>query len=48
MSDVIWHWTRGNINIFTRRMDIAEEAKQDGEFVMSLKNKPHIFVHTHL
>ena len=48
MSHVIWHWTRGNIDIFTRQIDIAEKALKDGEFVMPLKDKPHIFVHAHL
>jgi len=47
MSNVIWQWRRGNINIFTRQTDIAEKAIQNGDFVMPLKNKPHIFVHAH-
>ncbi len=48
MSDVIWHWKRGNIHIFTRKIAIAERAQQEGESVAPLKNKPHIFVHAHL
>ncbi len=48
MSDIIWHWTRGNINIFTRQIDLVDKALKDGEFVTTLKDKPHVFVHSQL
>jgi len=48
MSDVIWHWTRGNTVIFTKQIDLAEKAIKAGDFVKILEDKPHIFVHSHL
>jgi len=47
MSDIIWKWKKGSINIFTRQSDIAKEALKKGEYVTTLKNKPRIFVHSH-
>jgi len=46
-SDIIWHWTKGNTNIYTRRIDIVDKAMQEGEFVVTLESKPHIFVNSH-
>lgn len=46
-SNVIWHWVKGDINIYTRRIDIIDKAMQEGEFVEALENKPYIFVHSH-
>ena len=46
-SNVIWHWIKGNTNIYTRRIDIVDKAMQEGEFVVTLENKPHIFVNSH-
>jgi len=46
MSDIIWKWKKGNINIFTRQTEIAEKAVKKGEYVIPLRNKSHIFVHT--
>jgi hypothetical protein len=43
MSHVIWHWTRGNIGVFTRQIDLVDKAIKDGELVNTLKDKPRIF-----
>ena len=47
MSEVIWHWTKGNIDIFKKQIDLVEKAIKDGELVVMV-DKPHIFVHSHL
>ena len=43
MNEFIWHWTKGNRKIYTRRNDIAEKALKEGCQVMGVKSKPHIF-----
>jgi len=43
MVEFIWHWTKGNQKIYTRKTDIAEKAMREGFLVMGLKEKPHIF-----
>ena len=43
MYEFIWHWTKGNKKIYTRRIDIAEKAMKEGFMVMGIKKKPHIF-----
>ena len=43
MAEFIWHWTKGNQKIYTRKTDVAEKAMQEGFLVMGLKEKPHIF-----
>lgn len=43
MTEFIWHWTKGNQKIYTRKTDIAENAMKEGFLVMGLKEKPHIF-----
>jgi len=43
MAEFIWHWTKGDKKIFTRRTDIAEKAMQDGFLVLGVKEKSHIF-----
>ena len=43
MTDFIWHWTKGNKRIYTRRIDIAEKAMKDGATVMGVRTKPHIY-----
>ncbi len=42
MTEFIWHWTKGNSKVFTRRTDIAEEAMREGKLVMGVKVKPNI------
>ena len=48
MSEVIWHWTRGNIDFFTKQIDLVEEAIKEGKLVKTLVDKPHIFIHSHI
>ena len=43
MTEFIWHWTKGNQKIYTRKTDIAEKAMKEGFLVMGLKEKTHIF-----
>ncbi|UCF12084.1 MAG: hypothetical protein JSW06_08585 [Thermoplasmatales archaeon] len=43
MYEFIWHWTKGNKKIYTRRADVAEKAMREGFLVMGIKEKPHIF-----
>ncbi len=43
MYEFIWHWTKGNKKIYTRRIDIAEKAMKEGFMVMGIKKKPRIF-----
>ena len=48
MSDVIWHWARGNIEVFTKQIHLVDKAIKDGELVNTLKDKPRVFVHSDL
>ncbi len=43
MYEFIWHWTKGNKKIYTRKIEIAEKAMKDGYLVMGVKEKPRIF-----
>jgi hypothetical protein len=42
MSEFIWHWTKGNKKIYTKKVDIAEKAMKEGFFVMGERVKPNI------
>ena len=41
---MILNWTKGNIKIYTKRLDIAQRAIREGKHVVTLKDKPRIFV----
>ena len=43
MSELIWCWRKGNKTIYTKRVDVAGQAKKEGYMVKVLKNVPHIF-----
>jgi len=43
MSEFIWSWTKGNHKIYTRQVDLAEQAMKEGFSVMAFKAKPHIY-----
>ena len=43
MVEFVWHWTKGNKKIFTRRVDIAEQAMREGFLVMGIKEKPIVY-----
>ncbi len=43
MSEFLWHWTKGERTIYTRRTDIAEQAMKDGYLVMGTRKKPIIY-----
>ena len=42
MTEFIWHWTKGNKKIYTKRTDVAERAMKEGFLVMGIKERPHI------
>jgi hypothetical protein len=42
MSEFIWHWNKGNKKIYTRRIDIAEKAMNEGTLVMGVRIKPNV------
>ena len=42
MYEFIWHWTKGNKKIYTRRADVAEKAMKDGMLVMGRRVKPTV------
>ena len=37
MTELIWHWKKGNSTIFTRIPEFAEKAKQEGLRVIPKK-----------
>ena len=43
MSGLVWCWEKGNKKFYTRRLDIAEQAMNDGFIVIILKDSPRIF-----
>jgi len=43
MTEFVWHWTKGNKKIYTRRSDLAEQAMKEGFLVMGMKRKPYIY-----
>ena len=43
MAEFIWHWTKGNHKVYTRKTEVAEKAMHEGFLVMGLREKPHIF-----
>ena len=38
MTEFIWHWTKGNSKIYTKKNDIVEKAIKEGFFVIKKKN----------
>ena len=42
MSEFVWHWTKGNSKVYTRKIDVAERAMKEGMLVMGMQVKPHI------
>ncbi len=42
MSEYVWHWTKGNSKIFTKKLDIAEKAMRAGLSVIGVKAKSNI------
>lgn len=43
MSKLILYWQKGNKRIYTKRLDVAEQAMEEGHMVTILKNAPYIF-----
>jgi len=43
MSMMIWTLKRGNIRIYTKKIDVVKKAIKDGYFVSILREKPHIY-----
>ncbi len=42
MTQLIWHWTKGNSKFFTKKKDVAEKAIKEGLTVIVKKIKPNI------
>jgi len=42
MNEFIWHWTKGDSKIYTRKTDVAERAMREGLLVISTKIKSNI------
>ena len=42
MSEFVWHWTKGNSKIYTKKSDVAEKAMKDGILVVGIRVKPKI------
>jgi hypothetical protein len=40
---MILNWTKGNVNFYTKRYDIADRAIRKGNYVVSILDKSHIF-----
>jgi hypothetical protein len=36
MSEFIWYWTKGESKIYTKKIEIAEKAMKEGNFVMGI------------
>ncbi|UCE38680.1 MAG: hypothetical protein JSW00_05480 [Thermoplasmata archaeon] len=43
MAGVVWHWTNGDKEIFTKRIDTVDKAMQEGYYVMPMMVSSHIF-----
>ena len=43
MSMMVWTLKKGNIKIYTKKIDVAKKAIKDGYFVSILREKPHIY-----
>ena len=43
MSELIWCWRKGNKTIYTKCIDVVEQAMEEGNIVKVLKNGSHIF-----
>jgi hypothetical protein len=42
MAEFIWHWTKGDSKIYTKKTDVAERAMRDGLIVIGKRVKPSI------
>lgn len=45
MSEFVWHWRKGEHKIYTRKVDVAEQAMRDGALVMGVRMKPSVYRH---
>jgi len=43
MSELLLSWMKGNKQIYTKNIAVAEQAMNEGFFVTVLQAKPHIF-----
>ncbi|MCJ2513493.1 MAG: hypothetical protein LN408_03505 [Candidatus Thermoplasmatota archaeon] len=43
MSIKICCWNKGNTRIYTKRLDVVNQAIKDGYFVNVIKEKPYIY-----
>lgn len=47
MSELLLSWIKGNKQIFTKDITVAEQAMNEGFFVTVLQGKSHIFKKQH-
>ena len=43
MSIIVWSLKRGNIKIYTKKIDVVKKSIKNGYFVSILKEKPLIY-----
>lgn len=43
MVDFIWYWDKGSIRVYTRKMDLAEDAMKRGFLIFGKMIKPRVF-----
>ena len=43
MSELLWSWRKGNKQIYTKDLTVAEQAMNEGFFVTVLQGKPYIY-----
>jgi hypothetical protein len=43
MNKKICYWNKGNARIYTKKIDIVNQAIKDGFFVMEINEKSHIY-----
>jgi hypothetical protein len=43
MSINICYWKKGNVSIYTKKLDVINKAIKDGYLVSIIKEKPYIY-----
>lgn len=43
MAEFLWYWERGNIRIYTKNRNLAEEAMRKGFLIFGKRVKPKVF-----
>ncbi len=48
MSIKLCCWDKGSIRIYTKRIDLVNQAVKDGYFINVIKDKPYIYKRDHI